>query len=394
MDSHLLDQDLHHNHNCCDPNNKKELDEDFDKEKGQWFTQSPDGEWNAFCQHHNKSIEEEFLKGGESYTFADCLHNFKDMTYTLRSGDANKKIKMKRVFESQIARVDREIKDQILKNPNASELNVEDFINVEKLNTIRTLSKGFFQLLSGISCYNFYLVGANEKVMEDFIAVLPTMKMSSIFLKNCKVNGTIYSFSKAVKITNPLLIQFEENELEEGISDLTDVLADCNITDLFIINCKIGDVAAIKIIEVLPKSRIQFLELSKNPRITNKTADFLLSIIEKVHLKNFVAKETKIDEDKLKEVSQRIEDKNSKFLEDMPMRIGEQNYSNGDRYYGEMRGPAKHGKGIYYHTTGDYFEGTWKNDIRDGEGIHYMPNGMKLKVFFEKGDVMSKEFIP
>ena len=48
------------------------------------------------------------------------------------------------------------------------------------------------------------------------------------------------------------------------------------------------------------------------------------------------------------------------------------NYTNGDKYIGELRNGLKSGKGLYIWEKGDAWYGSWSNDTRNGYGI-YMP---------------------
>ena len=54
--------------------------------------------------------------------------------------------------------------------------------------------------------------------------------------------------------------------------------------------------------------------------------------------------------------------------------LGTEEYDNG-RYFGELRGGKKEGKGVYYYNNGDRYEGNWKGGVREGKGIYYYTNG-------------------
>lgn len=46
-------------------------------------------------------------------------------------------------------------------------------------------------------------------------------------------------------------------------------------------------------------------------------------------------------------------------------------YSDGSRFEGQLKGDARHGKGIYYYANGDIFVGEWKDDQFHGERCYY-----------------------
>lgn len=59
-------------------------------------------------------------------------------------------------------------------------------------------------------------------------------------------------------------------------------------------------------------------------------------------------------------------------------------YSNGDRYIGEIKKGEIHGKGTFYWKSGDKYEGGWKNNLMEGHGKYTESNG-KIKVgYFHK----------
>lgn len=43
---------------------------------------------------------------------------------------------------------------------------------------------------------------------------------------------------------------------------------------------------------------------------------------------------------------------------------------NGERYEGELRDGAKHGKGTYKYVNGNEYKGEWKADRKNGHGVY------------------------
>ncbi len=54
---------------------------------------------------------------------------------------------------------------------------------------------------------------------------------------------------------------------------------------------------------------------------------------------------------------------------------GEEHFTNGDRYDGEMSEGNKSGVGTYTWDSGDSYEGQWKNDLMTGTGVFRYADG-------------------
>lgn len=67
------------------------------------------------------------------------------------------------------------------------------------------------------------------------------------------------------------------------------------------------------------------------------------------------------------------------------------NYSNGDKYVGQVVNGKRHGYGTYYfNTTGDRFTGNWVNGKRTGYGTYYYANGTKKSGYWKDSKYVGK----
>ena len=62
------------------------------------------------------------------------------------------------------------------------------------------------------------------------------------------------------------------------------------------------------------------------------------------------------------------------------------NYSNGDKYEGELKGKKKHGYGIFTWADGSTFTGDWKDDKKHGHATFIDANGETLSGYWKNGE--------
>jgi hypothetical protein len=75
-----------------------------------------------------------------------------------------------------------------------------------------------------------------------------------------------------------------------------------------------------------------------------------------------------------KDFEQKRGDKNSSF-----------EFSNGDRYVGEVQKGEMHGLGTYYFACGDFYHGYFLNGCREGIGVYTHSNGCQYQGEFREG---------
>ena len=68
------------------------------------------------------------------------------------------------------------------------------------------------------------------------------------------------------------------------------------------------------------------------------------------------------------------------------------NYTNGDKYYGEISKDKKHGFGTYTWKDGSRYFGNWENNKKHGKGTFIDASGEELSAVWSKGKFKSQTF--
>ena len=68
------------------------------------------------------------------------------------------------------------------------------------------------------------------------------------------------------------------------------------------------------------------------------------------------------------------------------------NYTNGDKYYGEIKKDKKHGFGTYTWKDGSVYFGNWENDKKHGKGTFLDASGEELSAVWSKGKFKSQTY--
>ena len=68
------------------------------------------------------------------------------------------------------------------------------------------------------------------------------------------------------------------------------------------------------------------------------------------------------------------------------------NYTNGDKYYGEISKDKKHGFGTYTWKDGSIYFGNWENNKKHGKGTFIDASGEELSAVWSKGKFKSQTY--
>ena len=68
------------------------------------------------------------------------------------------------------------------------------------------------------------------------------------------------------------------------------------------------------------------------------------------------------------------------------------NYTNGDKYHGEIKKDKKHGFGTYTWKDGSVYFGNWENDKKHGKGTFLDASGEELSAVWSKGKLKSQTY--
>ena len=68
------------------------------------------------------------------------------------------------------------------------------------------------------------------------------------------------------------------------------------------------------------------------------------------------------------------------------------NYTNGDKYYGEISKDKKHGFGTYTWKDGSRYFGNWENNKKHGKGTFIDASGEELSAVWSKGKFKSQTY--
>tara|TARA_Y100000768_G_C23784706_1_gene589704 strand:- start:47 stop:793 length:747 start_codon:yes stop_codon:yes gene_type:complete len=68
------------------------------------------------------------------------------------------------------------------------------------------------------------------------------------------------------------------------------------------------------------------------------------------------------------------------------------NYTNGDKYYGEISKDKKHGFGTYTWKDGSVYFGNWENNKKHGKGTFIDASGEELSAVWSKGKFKSQTY--